>query len=34
VARTPKCADCALEKLCHAADKTWSTVEIHKAAKP
>jgi len=33
VARGPKCADCALEKLCHAADKTWSTVEIHKAAK-
>lgn len=34
VARTPKCADCGLEKLCHAADKTWSTVEIHKSAKP
>jgi endonuclease-3 len=34
VARGPKCADCALEKLCHAADKTWSTVEIHKNAKP
>jgi endonuclease-3 len=34
VARTPKCADCAIEKLCHAADKTWSTVEIHKIAKP
>ena len=34
VARGPKCADCGLEKLCHAADKTWSTVEIHKAAKP
>jgi endonuclease-3 len=34
VARTPKCADCALEKLCHAADKTWSTVEIHNSAKP
>lgn len=33
MARAPKCADCALEKLCHAADKTWSTVEIHKAAK-
>jgi endonuclease III len=29
VARGPKCADCALETLCHAADKTWSTVEIH-----
>ena len=34
VARGPKCADCALEKLCHAADKTWSTVEIHKDANP
>jgi endonuclease III len=34
VARKPRCADCNLEKLCHAADKTWSTVEIHKAAKP
>lgn len=33
VARNPKCAECALEKLCHAADKTWSTVEIHKNAK-
>ena len=27
LARGPKCADCALEKLCHAADKTWSTVK-------
>jgi endonuclease-3 len=34
VARRPKCVDCPLEDLCHAADKTWSTVEIHKAAKP
>jgi endonuclease-3 len=34
VARRPKCADCALEKLCHAADKTWSTVEIHPGAQP
>jgi endonuclease III len=34
VARNPKCADCALEKMCHAADKTWTTVEIHKAAQP
>jgi len=34
VARGPKCADCGLEKLCHATDKTWSTVEIHKSAKP
>jgi len=34
VARKPKCAECPLENLCHAADKTWSTVEIHKAAQP
>ena len=34
IARKPKCADCPLEDLCHAADKTWSTVEIHKNAKP
>jgi endonuclease-3 len=34
LARQPKCADCPLETLCHAADKTWSTVEIHKNAKP
>ena len=33
VARKPQCADCPLENLCHAADKTWSTVEIHKRAK-
>jgi endonuclease-3 len=32
-ARRPKCADCPLETICHAADKTWSTVEIHKYAK-
>jgi endonuclease-3 len=32
VARRPKCAECPLENLCHAADKTWSTVEIHKSA--
>jgi endonuclease-3 len=34
IARKPKCAQCPLEDLCHAADKTWSTVEIHKSAKP
>lgn len=34
IARRPKCAECTLEKLCHAADKTWSTVDIHKSAKP
>ncbi|HET9181465.1 MAG TPA: endonuclease III [Candidatus Angelobacter sp.] len=34
IARRPKCAECPLENICHAADKTWSTVEIHKNAKP
>lgn len=34
IARNPKCADCRIETLCHAADKTWSTVEIHKTAQP
>jgi endonuclease III len=34
LARNPKCADCPLENLCHAADKTWSTVEVHKGARP
>lgn len=34
IARKPKCAECPLENICHAADKTWSTVEIHKNAKP
>ncbi len=33
IARKPKCVDCSLENLCHAADKTWSTVEMHKDAK-
>lgn len=32
-ARLPKCADCPLENICHAADKTWSTVDVHKNAK-
>jgi endonuclease III len=32
-ARKPKCVDCALENICHAEDKTWSTVEMHKGAK-
>lgn len=31
-ARKPKCVDCALENLCHAGDKTWSTVEMHRGA--
>jgi len=33
VARGPKCAECGIEGICHAADKTWSTVEMHKGAK-
>jgi endonuclease-3 len=32
-ARKPKCVDCPLENICHAADKTWSTVDLHKNAK-
>jgi len=32
IARKPKCAECALETICHAGDKTWSTVEMHRAA--
>lgn len=33
IARKPKCADCPIEPLCHAEDKTWTTVETHKGAK-
>jgi endonuclease-3 len=33
VARKPKCVDCPIEPLCHAEDKTWTTVEVHKGAK-
>jgi len=33
MARNPKCAECPLENICHAGDKTWSTVEMHKDAK-
>jgi endonuclease-3 len=33
MARAPKCADCPLENLCHAADKTWTTVDLHKNAR-
>jgi len=33
VARKPKCVDCPIEPLCHAGDKTWSTVEVHPDAK-
>jgi endonuclease III len=34
IARRPKCAECPLENICHAADKTWSTVDIHPSAEP
>ena len=33
VARGPKCVECAIEKLSHAGDKTWSTVDIKKISK-
>jgi endonuclease-3 len=33
IARKPKCVDCALENICYAGDKTWSTVDMHKNAK-
>jgi endonuclease-3 len=33
IARRPKCAECPLENICHAGDKTWSTVEMHKNAQ-
>jgi len=32
IARKPKCAKCSLENICHAGDKTWSTVDMHKNA--
>lgn len=32
-ARKPRCADCPIEPLCYAEDKTWTTVEVHKGAK-
>lgn len=31
-ARKPNCVECPLESICHAGDKTWSTVDIHKGA--
>jgi len=34
VARKPRCVECPLENICHAADKSWSTVDIHKNAQP
>jgi endonuclease-3 len=32
-ARKPNCVECPLENICHAGDKTWSTVETHKRAR-
>jgi endonuclease-3 len=32
-ARTPQCIECRLENICHAEDKTWSTVDRHPGAK-
>jgi endonuclease III len=32
-ARKPNCVECPLENICHAGDKTWSTVEMHADAK-
>jgi endonuclease-3 len=31
-ARKPNCVECPLESICHAGDKTWSTVEMHNGA--
>jgi endonuclease-3 len=33
IARKPKCVDCPIEPHCHAEDKTWTTVDVHKGAK-
>jgi endonuclease-3 len=33
IARRPKCVECPLENICHAADKTWTTVDVHEAAR-
>ncbi|HTT19084.1 MAG TPA: endonuclease III [Candidatus Sulfotelmatobacter sp.] len=32
-ARKPNCVVCPLENVCHAGDKTWSTVDMHKDAQ-
>lgn len=32
-ARKPNCVECPLESICHAGDKTWSTVDMHKNAR-
>ncbi len=31
IARRPRCAECTLENICHAADKTWSTSSKSRA---
>jgi len=33
IARKPKCMNCPIESICHAEDKAWTTVEVHKGAK-
>ena len=33
IARRPKCVECPLENICHATDKTWTTVDVHKNAR-
>ncbi len=32
-ARKPRCVECPLENICHAGDKTWTTVDVNKKAK-
>ncbi len=33
IARSPRCVECPLENICHAEDKTWTTVDVHKGAR-
>src|SRR5579862_2198063 len=33
IARSPKCVECPLENICHAEDKTWTSVDMHKGAR-
>ena len=32
IARKPRCAECPMENICHAGDKTWSSVPVDKTA--
>jgi len=32
MARKPKCDECPMENICHAGDKTWSSVSVDKSA--